>query len=167
MLEIRLLGDPILRRRAAEIEQVDDSIRKLAAEMFETMYAAEGIGLAAPQVGVSVRLFVMDCQQPDEEPRAVINPIIVESSGSDRAEEGCLSIPGLSADVDRAEKIIMEGLNLEGEPIRIEAAGLQARCIQHEIDHLDGVLFIDRLSPMKRRMLLSKWKKLQKEAARP
>lgn len=165
MLEIRQLGDPTLRRRTDEIEEIDDQIRQLAADMFETMYAAEGIGLAAPQVGVPVRLFVMDTQQDNDDRRAVVNPAIVESAGNDRAKEGCLSIPGLSTLVGRAESIVMEGLDLDGNPIRVEAVGLEARCIQHEIDHLDGVLFLDRISPFKRDMLLKKWQKLQQEAA--
>lgn len=166
MLEIRLLGDPALREKAGEVEQVDDEIRRLAEDMFETMYAAEGIGLAAPQVGVNRRLFVMDIRDPDIEPRALINPVIVERSGSEGGEEGCLSLPGLVGEVERSASIVVEALDLQGEPIRIEASGLHARCIQHEIDHLDGVLFIDHLSPLKRRMLIGKWKKWQKETAR-
>jgi peptide deformylase len=134
--------------------------------MFETMYAAEGIGLAAPQVGVSTRLFVMDIRDPEIEPRALINPAIVERSGSESGEEGCLSLPGLVGEVERSASIVVEALDLQGQPIRIEASGLHARCIQHEIDHLDGVLFIDHLSPLKRRMLIGKWKKWQKETAR-
>jgi len=133
--------------------------------MFETMYAAEGIGLAAPQVGVSKRLFVMDIRDPEAEPQAVVNPVIVEHSGSERGEEGCLSLPGLYGVVERSAQIVMEGLDPDGKPIRIDASGLLARCIQHEIDHVDGILYIDRLSPIKRKMLLSKWKKLQREAA--
>lgn len=167
MLEIRILGDPVLRCRAEEIKKIDDDVRKLATAMLDAMYGVEGIGLAAPQVGISERLFVMDTQQPDSEVRAVVNPVIVERTGEERAEEGCLSIPGLNAHVDRAETIVMEGLDLDGNPIVVEAAGLDARVIQHEIDHLDGILFIDRVSPIKRRILLSKWKKMQKEAARP
>ena len=130
------------------------------------MYAAEGVGLAGPQVGVSKRLFVMDIRDPEVEPQAVVNPVIVERSGSERGEEGCLSLPGLWGVVERSAQVVMEGLDPDGEPIRIEASALLARCIQHEIDHLDGVLYIDRLSPIKRKMLLSKWKKLQREAAR-
>jgi len=133
--------------------------------MFETMYAAEGVGLAAPQVGISKRLFVMDIGNSEAEPRAVVNPVIVEREGSEREDEGCLSLPGLFGAVDRAQSIVMEGLDLDGQPIRIEANDLLARCIQHEIDHVDGILFIDHLSPIKRRMLLNKWKKSRKEAA--
>lgn len=166
MLEIRLLGDPILRQRAEEVEEIDDELRELAEQMFETMYTEEGIGLAAPQVGVSRRLFVMDIREDDVEPQAVVNPVVVELSGSERGEEGCLSLPGLVGNVERPERVVMEGLDLDGMPLRIEATGLLARCIQHEIDHLDGVLFIDHLSPIKRKMLMGKWKKRQKEESR-
>jgi peptide deformylase len=130
------------------------------------MYTEEGIGLAAPQVGVSRRLFVMDIREETAEPRAVVNPQIVERSGSERGDEGCLSLPGLFGTVERSANVVMEGLDLDGRPLRIEASALLARCIQHEIDHLDGVLFIDHLSPIKRKLLLGKWKKLRKEAAR-
>jgi peptide deformylase len=134
--------------------------------MFEAMYEADGIGLAGPQVGVSKRLFVCDVRDPDYEPLAVVNPVVVENDGSERGEEGCLSLPGLVGVVERPASIVLEGLDLDGNPIRLEASDLMARCIQHEIDHLDGILFIDRVSPIKRKMLLSKWKKLQKEAGR-
>jgi len=166
MLEVRLLGDPVLRQRAEDVEEIDDDVRKLASEMFETMYTEEGVGLAAPQVGVSRRLFVMDIREETAEPRAVVNPVIVERSGLERGDEGCLSLPGLFGAVERSANVVMEGLDIDGEPLRIEASALLARCIQHEIDHLDGVLFIDHLSPIKRKMLLGKWKKLRKEAAR-
>jgi peptide deformylase len=166
MLDIRFLGDPVLRQRAEEVGEVDDDLRKLAAEMFETMYVEEGIGLAAPQVGVSTRLFVMDVREDGAEPQAVVNPVIVEHSGSERGDEGCLSLPGLVGAVERPARIVMEGLDLDGKSLRIEASQLLARCIQHEIDHLDGILFIDRLSPIKRRMLLNKWKKLRQEEHR-
>lgn len=147
------------------MQHIDGEIRRLVEDMFETMYAAEGIGLAAPQVGVSKRLFVMDIRDPEAEPRAVINPVIVERSGSERSDEGCLSVPGVYGVVERPTRIVMEGLDLDGKPIRIDASGLLARCIQHEMDHVDGTLYIDRLSPIKRKMLLSKFKKLQREAA--
>lgn len=166
MLDIRLLGDPILRQRAEEVEEIDDELRELAEQMFEMMYTEEGIGLAAPQVGVSKRLFVMDIREDGAEPQVVVNPVIVDQSDSERGEEGCLSLPGLIGTVERSARIVMEGLDLDGEPLRIEASELLARCIQHEIDHLDGILFIDHLSPIKRRMLLGKWKKLQKEESR-
>lgn len=166
MLDVRLLGDPVLRQRAVEVEEIDDEVRQLAQQMFETMYTEEGVGLAAPQVGVSKRLFVMDIQEDGAEPQAVVNPVIMEHSGSERGEEGCLSLPGLIGAVERPAHIVMEGLDLDGGPLRLEASGLLARCIQHEIDHLDGILFIDHLSPIKRKMLLSKWKKRLKEESR-
>ncbi|MGD2215464.1 MAG: peptide deformylase [Gemmatimonadales bacterium] len=166
MLDIRLLGDPVLRQRAEVVEEIDDGLRELAEQMFEAMYMGEGIGLAAPQVGVLKRLFVMDIREDEVEPQAVVNPVIVEHSGLERGEEGCLSLPGLVGTVERSARIVMEGLDPEGKPLRIEASELLARCIQHEIDHLDGILFIDHLSPIKRKMLLSKWKKLQKEESR-
>lgn len=166
MLEIRQLGDPVLRERADEVEEVTDELRELAEQMLDTMYESEGIGLAAPQVGISKRLFVADIQEPESEPIAIVNPVILERSGSERGEEGCLSLPGLSGEVDRASQIVVEGLDLDGKPMRREESGLLARVLQHEIDHLDGILFIDHLSPIKRRILLKKWRKLQKEAAR-
>ncbi len=131
----------------------------------QTMYEGEGVGLAAPQVGILKRMFVMDVRDEESEPRAIVNPVVVEEEGRERDEEGCLSLPGLTGMVERPERITMEGQDLDGGHIRIEASGLEARCIQHEIDHLNGVLIIDRVSPIKRRMLLSRWKKLQKEAA--
>jgi peptide deformylase len=133
--------------------------------MLETMYESEGIGLAATQVGVLKRLFVADIRDGESEPQVLVNPVVVEQEGSDRGEEGCLSLPGLVGMVDRSMRIVVDGQDIDGAPIRIEADDLLARCILHEIDHLDGILFIDHVSPIKRRMLLSKWKKRQKEAA--
>ncbi len=130
------------------------------------MYAAQGVGLAAPQVGVLKRLFVMDIRDEAVKPQAVVNPVIVTNSGSERGDEGCLSLPGLVGVVERRAHVVMEGLDLDGKPLHIEASELLARCIQHEIDHLDGVLFTDRVSPIKRKMLLNKWKKLQRERGR-
>jgi peptide deformylase len=167
LIEIRFLGDPVLRQAADEVDAIGEDLRELAAQMFEAMYDADGVGLAAPQVGVSKRLFVVDTQEPDQEACAIINPVIVGRTGSERGEEGCLSLPGLTGDVERSVEIVVEGQNLDGEPLLIEADGLLSRVIQHEIDHLDGILFIDRLSPIKRKLLLKKWKKLQREAARP
>jgi peptide deformylase len=134
--------------------------------MFAVMYAEEGIGLAAPQIGVSKRFFVMDVGEPGARAQAIVNPVVVQESGSEKGEEGCLSLPGLVGEVERAAKIVVEGHDPDGKPLRLEASELVARCIQHEIDHLDGVLFIDRLSPIKRKLLLSKWKKRRKEAER-
>lgn len=162
---LRLFGDPALRENCREVEQVDDEVRALIADLMDTMYAEDGIGLAAPQVGVSRRVFVYDVQDPEIEPGALINPRIVEEEGSVRESEGCLSIPGLTEIVERSARVVVEGLDREGEPVRIEADGLLSRCLQHERDHLDGVLFVDRVSPLKRKMLLKKWAR-QDEAAR-
>jgi peptide deformylase len=167
--DVKLLGDPVLRKRAEEIDlaggAVPDELRTLINDMFETMYAEEGIGLAAPQIGESIRLIVVDPHEEGVEPFALINPHIVESSDeTDRAEEGCLSIPGLREVVERSVHVVIEGLDREGHPIRREADGLVARILQHEVDHIDGILFLDRVSPLKRRMLLKKWQKVKPDA---
>lgn len=156
VLEIRVLGDPILRERTAPTQSVTDELRALVADMFETMYAAEGIGLAAPQVGRSERVFVMDV---DDNPLAMINPEIIEREGSERAEEGCLSIPEIFGDVDRATRIIARATDLDGKPFDVELTELAARCVQHELDHLDGKLFIDYMSLIKRKFTARKWEK--------
>lgn len=164
---ILYLGDdPVLRRKAKPAPQVDDALRALIADLFETMRAAEGIGLAAPQVGVGVRLFVMDAGDEVVGPRALVNPVIVERSGRVTGEEGCLSLPGLSAEVERDARIVVEAWDERGETVRLEAGDLVSRCIQHEIDHLDGLLFLDRVSPLKRKMLLKEWERQPKEGAR-
>jgi peptide deformylase len=161
-LEIRLLGDPVLRERAVAVEAVDAEVRRLAASMFETMYEAEGVGLAAPQVGISRRLIVVDPREPGVEPAALVNPRVVEQGrGLDRAEEGCLSIPGVRDVVERPATVVVEALDLDGQTVRVEADGLHARVLQHEIDHLDGILFFDRLTPLKRRLLLKRWEKVK------
>jgi peptide deformylase len=157
---IRFLGDPVLREMCQEVEVVDDEVRALADDLLETMYAADGIGLAAPQIGVPVRVFVYDVRDDDLDHGVLVNPRIVESTGTQSEVEGCLSIPGLDEVVERSQRVVVEGLNRDGEPVRIEAEGILSRCIQHENDHLDGVLFIDRVSPLKRRMLLKKWSKM-------
>ncbi len=157
--EIRLYGDPVLREECARVEQVDDEIRRLIEDLQETMYEADGIGLAAPQVGVATRVFVYDIRDDDIPPGALINPEIVDSEGVVKTEEGCLSIPGLAEIVERHETIMVRGLDADGEPVEFRAEGLLSRCIQHESDHLDGVLFLDRVSPLKRKMLVRKWQK--------
>ena len=160
--EVRLLGDPVLRQKAAPVAAVTDAVRALIADMFETMYAEDGVGLAAPQIGVSERVIVIDPRQDDAVPLALVNPSIVEASEeTERAEEGCLSLPGLNDIVERSAHVIVEGLDREGAPTRIEANGLLARALQHEIDHIDGILFIDRVTPLKRQMLLKRWKKVK------
>jgi peptide deformylase len=160
-LKIELLGSELLRRPAKEVAEIDEELRLLVDDMFETMYEAEGVGLAGPQVGVSRRVIVVDIREEGSQPFALINPRVVEASGEkEKGDEGCLSIPGVSAAVERSANVVVEGLDLDGHPVRIEGAGLLGRCLQHEIDHLDGVLFIDRLSPLKRRMVLQKYRRL-------
>ncbi|MDQ3522031.1 MAG: peptide deformylase [Gemmatimonadota bacterium] len=159
---IELWGSEILRRKAAEIRQVDDELRTLIDDMFETMYHAEGVGLAAPQIGISQRAIVVDVHDEVTQPFALINPRLVEASTErEKGEEGCLSIPGLTAVVERAARVVVEGLDRDGKPLRVEGTGLLGRCLQHEIDHLDGVLFVDKVSPLQRNMLTRKWKKRQ------
>lgn len=158
--EIRMMGDPVLRTSAEAVQTVDDEVRALIEDMFDSMYDADGVGLAAPQVGVSRRIIVVDPHEPDVEPFALVNPEVVSCAEEvERAEEGCLSIPGIRDVVERPASCVVDGLDREGERVRIEAGGLLARVLQHEIDHVDGILFLDRLSPLKRRMALKKWKK--------
>jgi peptide deformylase len=141
---------------------VDDDIRQLIEDMLETMDAARGIGLAANQVGIAKRVAVVDV---DGDRFALVNPRIIESEGRDVAEEGCLSIPDIYADVTRPDRIVVEALDANGIPYRKEATGLKARAIQHEIDHLDGILFLDHLSLIKRQMLMAKWRREHKDDA--
>lgn len=162
-LQIELLGAPVLRQRAEEVERIDEEVRALVQAMFETMHAANGQGLAAPQVGVSKRIAVVDLPYDDSPAYVLINPWVVERSAERvRGEEGCLSIPGVAEVVERPARVVVEALDLEGRPFRIEADGDLARCLQHEIDHLDGILYIDHLSPLKRKMLLDRYRKLQR-----
>lgn len=157
--QIRLLGDPVLRERCREVDEVNQETRQLIDDLIDTMYEADGIGLAAPQIGVSQRVFVYDIREEEHAPGVLVNPRIIETSGKVRESEGCLSIPDLSEIVERHVNIVAEGLNREGQPVRLEADGLLSRCLQHESDHLDGILFFDRISPLKRKMLLNKWTK--------
>jgi peptide deformylase len=165
--EIVLMGDPILRTEAEEVTAFDDELRELVRDMFETMYHADGIGLAAPQIGQSARVLVIDLRREDhddDEQIAMVNPRLVwRSEETTKQSEGCLSIPGLEEIVERAAEVRVEGSDPEGNPISLAAEDLLSRALQHEIDHLDGVLFLDRVSPLKRRMLLKKWKKQQEE----
>lgn len=161
-LEILEFPDPRLRRIARPVDAVGDVERKLAEDMLETMYASRGIGLAATQVNQGVRVVVMDLSEERNEPRYFINPEIVGRSGTQTCEEGCLSVPGIYAEVERAEKVTIRALDLQGEPFELEADGLLAVCIQHEIDHLDGKVFVDYLSPLKRRMVEKRLRKKQR-----
>ncbi len=149
------------------MEELDEEVRDLIRDLTETMYEADGIGLAAPQVGVPLRVFAYDIRDP-EDPDAsgvLVNPRVVSSEGSARDTEGCLSIPGLQEVVERPARVVVEGLDEEGREVSIEADGLLSRCLQHEIDHLDGILFLDRVSPLKRRMLLDRWSKMDPDEA--
>ena len=157
-LDIRVLGDPVLRKETDVVGSVTDEIRALIRDMFETMYAAEGIGLAAPQVGRTERVTVMNVEGAKY---ALINPEIVARNGTARAEEGCLSIPDVFGEVDRATTVTVRALDENGNEIEVQASDLLARCLQHEIDHLHGKLFLDYLSVLKRRAALSKWDTLK------
>jgi peptide deformylase len=158
VLNVRKYGDPVLRRRAKPVEAVTPELRAIIADMVDTMYDEVGLGLAAPQVGISLRLMVVG----DEEgrgARALLNPVITEQGGEVTAEEGCLSIPGIFAPVKRAEWVTLEAHDPEGRPVSLTARGLRARVLQHEMDHLDGVLFIDRLDPVTRDRIKRRIKK--------
>ena len=158
VLKVRKYGDPLLRRRAAEINEVTPELHRTIADMVETMYDEAGIGLAAPQVGISLRLMVVGHDER-REPRALINPVIVDRGGQVTAEEGCLSIPGVFAQVTRAEWVDIEAKDIDGQLVKIHGRGLLARVFQHEIDHLDGVLFIDHLDPVARDRIKRRIKK--------
>lgn len=138
------LPDPVLRQKAKRVPKIDASIRALIQDMIESMYAAHGVGLAAPQIGVSLRVIVIGL--PDEEPFALINPEIVKATGQRRVEEGCLSIPGYRAELTRSKVVVAKGLDASGKPVRIKARdNLLAQALEHEIDHINGILYIDRL----------------------
>ena len=162
LLEILNFPDPRLRRPARPVEGVDDALHRTVEDMFETMYAANGVGLAATQVNILQQIAVIDVSEERDEPRCLINPRIVEREGEETRQEGCLSVPGVFANVLRAQRIQVEALDREGQAITLEADGLLAICIQHEIDHLEGKLFVDYLSPLKRKRIEKKLLKAQK-----
>jgi peptide deformylase len=157
VLDIRVLGDPILREETKPIGEITDEIRQLVKDMFETMYLAKGIGLAAPQVGRRERVAIVDV---GDKPMVIINPEIVEAEAKTaKAEEGCLSIPDVYGDVERPGRVKVRALDIEGKEFEIEAGDLLGRCLQHEIDHLHGKLFVDYMSVLKRRSAMNKWNK--------
>jgi len=164
ILEILRYPDSRLRNKAKPVEQVDAETKQLIDDMFETMYEAPGIGLAATQVNSIKRLLVMDVSEQHDDPLCLINPEIVFKEGEEKEEEGCLSVPGVSESVKRATRIQVKALDRDGNPIELDLEGLPAVCIQHEIDHLDGKLFIDYLSSLKRTRIR---KKMEKEARQP
>lgn len=160
LLDIHVLGSPVLREQAEPVVEVTDELRRMSDDMFETMYAAQGIGLAAPQVGRLERMFVCDV---DGARYTFINPELILAEGSEKAEEGCLSIPEVFGEVTRAASVRMKGLDVEGNPFELDATDLLARCLQHELDHLNGRLFLDHLSLLKRRSAMSKWDRMKSQ----
>lgn len=165
--KIFIYPEKVLKTKAQEVINIDDSIKKLAQDMAETMYAAPGIGLAAPQVGESKRLIVIDAPINEEKTSGLlklINPEIIAKEGKIEYEEGCLSLPELYEKVTRFSKVVVKAIDLNTErEVRLEAEGIFAIALQHEIDHLDGILFIDRLSPLKRKLAIKKFKKIIEE----
>jgi peptide deformylase len=155
--------DPRLRKRAAPVGAVDDALRQLAADMLETMYGANGVGLAATQVDVHRRLIVLDVSEERNQPLVLFDPELLLAEGKGPGEEGCLSLPGIYDKLTRATRIRIRALNLQGESFEMEAEGLLATCIQHEMDHLDGKLFVDYLSELKRQMIRRRLEKERKQ----
>lgn len=162
LLEVLCFPDKRLRTVAKPVEQITAELKKLAENMIETMYEEDGVGLAATQINFHQRLVVIDVSQDRDQPMVIINPVIVEHSGEEISEEGCLSVPETNAEVKRAEFVTLEYLDLEGNKQVLNADGLLAVCIQHEMDHLDGKLFIDYLSPLKQKRIKIKLEKLQR-----
>ncbi|MGH7544164.1 MAG: peptide deformylase [Gemmatimonadota bacterium] len=169
ILEIRYLGDPILRRATRTMESYDDDLARLVEDLLDTMYAAEGVGLAAPQVGDERRVAVIDVGELRDGTEAIVlvNPRVVERRGEVRSEEGCLSIPGVIETIGRAAEVAVEYLDRAGDTRTIEGADLLARALQHEIDHLDGILFIDHLGPLRRRLVVREFRKALEEKGIP
>jgi peptide deformylase len=160
---LHVLGSPVLRQKGPTVARVDDEVRRLVEDLMATMQAARGVGLAANQIGVARRVAVVDVGEEDPPPLVLINPVILtRSDETEIEEEGCLSIPDIFGDVKRPARVTVEALDLDGKAYRVEAGGYKARAIQHEIDHLDGILFLDHLSAIKRNLLLAKWKKSRK-----
>lgn len=162
LLDIHVLGSPILRQVTQPVEEMTDELRQLIEDMIETMYAAKGIGLAAPQVGRTERIAVIDVDE-ERGAFAIVNPEITRAEGRQKNEEGCLSIPDVYADVERAWTVTVRAVDRDGNPFEVTGEDLLSRCLQHEIDHLHGRLFIDHLSLLKRRSAMSKWSKAKEQ----
>ena len=158
ILEIKIYPENILKQKADQIKVITPQIEKLTENMIKTMYTASGVGLAGPQVGLDKRIFVIDPEPELKKPLVFINPEIIKKEGRIISEEACLSLPGIGAKVSRAERVILRARDIKGKQIEIRADGLLARIIQHEFDHLDGVLFIDRLGFFKKRLVMRKYK---------
>src|SRR3954462_15634854 len=159
---IRLFGDPVLKQAATEVSDIDGSLARLADDMIVTMHAAPGIGLAAPQVGVQKRFFVYDLQDGTG-PKTIVNPVIQESRGEWVYDEGCLSIPKLYVEILRPKELLVSGFDLDGNELQIEADEILGRLIQHELDHLEGVLMFERMTPDQRKQAMIEWRRLQNE----
>ena len=170
-LEVLQFPDPRLKLKSTPVTVVNDALRPLAAEMIQVMYDEPGIGLAAPQVGHAIRLVVMDTvwneEDAEREATVIINPQILTREGQIEWEEGCLSVPDFTAEVERSEHVVVRYTNLEGEEVTEDVTGLRAVCFQHEIDHLDGILFIDRISRLKRSLYVKRRKKQLREEEEP
>jgi peptide deformylase len=166
VMEIKKYGDSVLREKSLPVSEITPEIQKIIDEMIGIMYRAPGVGLAAPQIGISQRIIVADPSEGKEIGRllVLINPAIVSAEGEIVAEEGCLSVPDVTAEVKRSSRVIVEGLNRQGRKVQIEGENHLARILQHEIDHLEGVLFIDRLGFFERQMLLRKWRKRHRKS---
>ncbi|NWF75192.1 MAG: peptide deformylase [Nitrospirae bacterium] len=165
IIEIKKYPDKILKQKTVDVTDLNSDTQYLIDNMIETMYSVRGLGLAANQVGVSRRLCVIDCSSKEDKGQIIVlaNPLIIEREGTIESEEGCLSIPGYISSIKRSEKVFVKGLDREGKQIELEATGLLARVLQHEIDHLDGLLFIDRMSPIKREFFKRRYKKYLQE----
>jgi len=164
-LGITKYGDEVLRKVAEPIEEINDEVIKIINDMLETLYSSkDGIGIAAPQIGVSKRIIIIDTNPSDAslKPMVIINPEIVEKEGLSNAEEGCLSVPDIRVEVKRCERVVVEGLDHEGNKIRVEGTGLLARVVQHEIDHINGTLFIDHISKLKQQLIKKRLHKIEK-----
>jgi peptide deformylase len=167
LLSILRYPDPRLHKRASKVEAVTDDIRKLINDMAATMYAAPGIGLAATQINVHLRIIVMDVSESHDQLRVFINPELLSASGDADIEEGCLSVPGVYEKVRRAERVTVRALDAEGKPFTLEAEGVLAVCIQHELDHLEGKVFVERLSRLKQSRILARLKKQERRTMEP
>jgi peptide deformylase len=165
IIEILHFPDPRLRKKATPVDEVNDQIRQTVKDMFETMYQAPGIGLAATQVNIQQQVIVMDVSEDKTEPVCLINPEIIAKDGKEEMQEGCLSVPGIFENVQRAENITVKALDQQGAEFTLEADGLLAVCIQHEMDHLAGKLFVDYLSPLKMQRIKKKMLKMKKQDA--
>jgi peptide deformylase len=165
ILNVVKYGDPILTKRAEQVVDFDEKLHKLIDDMFETMYGAPGVGLAAPQVGVLKRLFVMDCSSGKSKKQKVvlINPVIESEEGEQLGDEGCLSFPGIFLEINRPQRVVVRAKDLDGSEMTLDVMDLEARCVSHETDHLDGELFINYLSPLKRDLTKRKIKKRGKQ----